>query len=456
MKSPVLELCTAAKAGDIETMRKALATGADINAPPGKNRNPALLVAAESGQADAIEFLLEQGAAADLQSSKDGSNALQKAMGKNRVAAVAALLKHKYYQEQATGGNLTSMLTFTTGTAIFRMLSDLQHALRKIAPETNCPDWTALHEAASTANSHWVRELLERGLANPTCRDGRGRTPLHCIRPTRRPYRLHGSWPAWVLGTDATQNAIWTAGCLIAYGGDIEARDCMGVTPAILDDPKYFAGIKEDVRRLCAGDFPYVGMKHLVPASLQLFIAEVYQPPKFTYRRGSPRPAASPNPDLIALEQAAAAGDAARLKEILPQICAIDLSLSAKRTALMIASETGHAEAIRTLIAAGAKVDHVVQWNRTALHLAAAKGQAASIQALLAPGADIEARDSAGYTPLMALAMHSNCSGAASALIAGGATLMRGSCRLKLQVGRRSLVVVQQSGTVDGALCISL
>ena len=60
------------------------------------------------------------------------------------------------------------------------------------------------------------------------------------------------------------------------------------------------------------------------------------------------------------------------------------------------------AEAIEVLLGAGVDVNFCAAWSGwTALHRAAERGAVAAIRCLLAHGASVDARDSAGRTPLM-------------------------------------------------------
>ncbi len=417
------QLCAAARAGDLNAIVAALQAGARIDAAPARNRNPALIVAAEAGQADAISLLLERGAAPDVLSTGDNSNPLQKALAKNRAASVAALLKHEYYQHQATGGYLTCMVTFTTGTAVFQMLSDLQFALRPVTSDNQSPGWTPLHEAAYTANEMWVRELLERGLARAKCTDAHGRTPLHGIRPMRRPYPVHGSFIPMVAGTDANENATRAAAALIIHGADVESRANNGKPPTIVDDPTFSQRIQDAVRNRCTGVFPSADLKRLHPTALQRYIGPVFQTPKFVRgRRGPARPATVPRAELLALEAAVMGGDCSALGHLLPQVGNLDLRLSGKRTPLQLAAEKGRAEVVQQLIAAGANLEGAPLAGRTALHFAAANAHASTVEVLIQAGANPKAYDNMGYTPLMMTAMNPSGAEVAKVLMRGGAS----------------------------------
>jgi hypothetical protein len=81
-------------------------------------------------------------------------------------------------------------------------------------------------------------------------------------------------------------------------------------------------------------------------------------------------------------------------------------------------------DCLRALLEAGAKVGDIDQAGNTALHWAARMGLAGVCKELLTKGADVEARNTAGLTPLMAAAEHVDGyrpGGAEDVLLAAGA-----------------------------------
>jgi ankyrin repeat protein len=103
------------------------------------------------------------------------------------------------------------------------------------------------------------------------------------------------------------------------------------------------------------------------------------------------------------LKQAAAAGDAARVRALLAAGTPADEPSHVGVTALMIASRRGHVEVMQLLLAAGADVnnrdDVVNEW--TPLVHAVHKRQTRAVRLLLEAGADPDLRMGGGATALM-------------------------------------------------------
>lgn len=74
-----------------------------------------------------------------------------------------------------------------------------------------------------------------------------------------------------------------------------------------------------------------------------------------------------------AWQQAVAAGDAARLAELLERGAEVDALDRYGQTALMLAARNGHFEAVHTLVDAGADLDHTAKHHLSALMLAVIK-----------------------------------------------------------------------------------
>jgi ankyrin repeat protein len=69
--SPPNELASAARTGDLETIDRLVAAGADVNAPSGVNGWPPILHALHKGQHASVERLLEKGASVQGQAGRD-------------------------------------------------------------------------------------------------------------------------------------------------------------------------------------------------------------------------------------------------------------------------------------------------------------------------------------------------------------------------------------------------
>jgi len=69
--SPPNGLASAARTGDLETIDRLVAVGADVNAPSGVNGWPPILHALHKGQHASVEGLLEKGASLQGQAGRD-------------------------------------------------------------------------------------------------------------------------------------------------------------------------------------------------------------------------------------------------------------------------------------------------------------------------------------------------------------------------------------------------
>jgi ankyrin repeat protein len=69
--NPPNHLASAARTGDLETIDRLIAAGADVNAPSGVNDWPPILHALHKGQHDSVERLLERGASVHGRAGQD-------------------------------------------------------------------------------------------------------------------------------------------------------------------------------------------------------------------------------------------------------------------------------------------------------------------------------------------------------------------------------------------------
>lgn len=88
---PVGPLATAARQGDLDTIDRLIAAGADVNAPSGANAWPPLIHAIHKEQRQAVARLLDRGASV---AGRVGGTALFMAAGYGDAETVALLLSH--------------------------------------------------------------------------------------------------------------------------------------------------------------------------------------------------------------------------------------------------------------------------------------------------------------------------------------------------------------------------
>lgn len=115
--------------------------------------------------------------------------------------------------------------------------------------------------------------------------------------------------------------------------------------------------------------------------------------------------------DALTLHEAAATGNARRLKTILGQSRTRVNAVNPEGfTPLGLASFFGHADAVRVLLDFGAEVNlrQPSRFANTALDAAVAGNQADVVRILLAARGDPNARSEGGHTPLHKAAAHGN------------------------------------------------
>lgn len=100
------------------------------------------------------------------------------------------------------------------------------------------------------------------------------------------------------------------------------------------------------------------------------------------------------------LHEAASAGDAERVKQLLDRGVKVNARDAEGRTALHEAALAGHAQTIDLLMENGAKVNARDDHGRAALHEAALAGKLEAVVALLHGGASPKARDDEGNNAL--------------------------------------------------------
>lgn len=233
-------LALAARAGDVDLVRRMLQRGADPRRADLHGKSP-LMVAANHGHVEVVRALLDAGAPVDA-ADPAGGTALWWAP-KSR-ADVVRLLLERGARADVVGANARTPISdaasvgnlevfdrlLAAGARIDVGLGALAEALRHghvalarrilgldgvdvdRADPHPCPGRTPLIAAAEGGSEEGVTLVLERG-ADPRRRDGRGRTALHAA---------------------AAYAHAGVVRILVASGAEAESRDALGMTPLIL------------------------------------------------------------------------------------------------------------------------------------------------------------------------------------------------------------------------------
>lgn len=153
--------------------------------------------------------------------------------------------------------------------------------------------------------------------------------------------------------------------CLLAVGGDVNAKNAHGITPLMLAAEEGYEEI----------------LQELIDAGAEL-----------NFRNQD---------NETALMIAAVAGQARSLEILIDAHADLEVLGPGDRTALMMAAKEGQSESVRILVKAGAKLETRDRFEKTALMLAATEGNPESIEALMQAKADSTITDKRGRTVLM-------------------------------------------------------
>lgn len=331
-----------AESGQVEPLREAIASGADLEARDDEGRT-ALLVAVLSGMREAIAVLLEAGADPD--------------------AAEEATPGYRPLQRAALAADLAPRERIAILELLLRRGAD--------AAAADSTGTTALHLVIPWGTSEVVDELLAAG-ANAGAADRGGRTPFHVA---------------------ASRGATAVADLLLGDDGEISSptpstREDTAL--ARLDDRAILesllnAGANPDPAD-ASGDTPlHVAAERGADATVAWLLAHGADPSR------------RDDDDVTPLHRAANGDIAAKLIEAGAPIDPPDRD---GRTPLHRAVGDGRSDVVDRLLAHDALAGIGDREGRTPLHVAAAAGRAHLVERLLDAGADVNAKDGDGFTPL--------------------------------------------------------
>jgi ankyrin repeat protein len=156
-------------------VKRLVEAGADVNAARWDGTT-ALMIASNSGNAEAVKLLLERGAQVNAAESRKGQTALMWAASEGHSEVVQLLIKHGADVKVVSKTGYTA-LTFAA------VKNDAQSVSRLIAagadPNTKLPDGSSALIAAAAFRSTEAAIALVEGGAEVKVADRRGNTPLH-------------------------------------------------------------------------------------------------------------------------------------------------------------------------------------------------------------------------------------------------------------------------------------
>ena len=164
-KPPDISIHDAAREGNIEAIKQAIADGAEVNAKGIGGFTP-LLIAAMEGHNEVVELLISKGADVDARQYGNGLTPLRFAAERG-YKEIVELLISKGADVNAKEGNLTA-LNWADG--------EIADLLRKHGGKTGAE--LSIHKAAEAGNIEAVKQHLAAG-ANVNAKDEDGATPLH-------------------------------------------------------------------------------------------------------------------------------------------------------------------------------------------------------------------------------------------------------------------------------------
>jgi cytohesin len=197
----------AVKAGDTAAVQRHLDAGLNVHAKdpdPAHDGWEAIHVAAQLGNADIVQLLLDRGARPD-EKTKAGETPLELALRAKHPEVAALLIASG---ADLGGGQAEMALQLSAQNGYASLMQTLLSRQTRIDAKGD-EGRTALHWAVSNGSMDVVRLLLFRG-ADPNARDDSGATPLHlAVASARR---------------DLVE-------LLVDRGSDVNATDAGGQTP---------------------------------------------------------------------------------------------------------------------------------------------------------------------------------------------------------------------------------
>ncbi|XP_078583018.1 uncharacterized protein LOC144865869 [Branchiostoma floridae x Branchiostoma japonicum] len=339
-----------------------------------EQQEKALRDAAEHGDTDRVEQLLEEGVNPDAHANNLWKRTpLHLAAQKGHHETVSALL--------AAGADVNAQGDWKK-TPLHRAAGNGHHetvsALLAAGAHVNVQDdeqRTPLHLAVENGHHETLSALLAAG-ADVNIKDRHKKTPLHLA---------------------AEKGHHETVSALLAAGADVNVQDRVKKTPLHMAAEK---GHHETVSALLTAGADVNAQGRLQKTPLHLAADKGHHETVSALLTAGADVNVQDMAQMTPLHLAAEKGHHETVSALLAAGADVNVQDMAQRTPLYLAAENGHHETVAALLTAGAEVD-VRDWqHKTPLHWAAYRGHHETVSALLAAGADVNVQDKWQWTPL--------------------------------------------------------
>ncbi|XP_055543762.1 uncharacterized protein LOC129729275 [Wyeomyia smithii] len=436
----------AAEQGKVETIKKLLTTGANVDATT-KNGDTPLIVAVKSRCSDAllIDALLEQTNNIDAANS-EGWTALHYAADQGKVETIKKLLTTGANVDATTKNGDTPLIVAAKALYSDALLIDALLERDKNINATNSEGWTALHYAADQGKFETIKKLLTTG-ANVDATTKNGDTPLIvAVKSWCRNALLIDALLEQTNNIDAANSEGWTALHYAAKEGKIETIKTLLTAGANVDATTEDG----DTALMIASEFGRINVVHTLlerDENINATNSKGWTALHYAAEQGRVRTiqkllttganvdATANNGDTplivaakswcsaslpidallertnnvnaansegwTALHYTAKAGNVKTIKKLLTTRANVDAVTENGDTALMVATKFGRSNVIHTLLARDKNINAANSEGWTALHYAAKAGNVKTVRKLLTAGANVDATTENGDTALM-------------------------------------------------------
>ncbi|KAF7546924.1 hypothetical protein G7Z17_g8080 [Cylindrodendrum hubeiense] len=400
-------LSHAAESGNIDIMNALMDGGAFPNSADARYRTP-LSYASEKGHDFAVDILLGDQRVEPDTKDHDGFTPLWRAVWKEHEAVVKLLLdtgKVNLDVEDGDGGTPLSWAAANGNEAIVKLLIEKDANIEAKGKDGHTP----LSRAAAYEHEAIVKLLIENG-ADVEVKEKDSWTPLSWaaseghtaivklliemgadIEVKEEIGRMPLSWAADHGHEDIVK-------LLIENGADVERKNQYGETPlskAAMDGDEaiFKLLIKKGANPMAKGEYGRTLLTRAVEsgnqAIVELLIEKGVDIEEVGEFGGTP------------LLRAASRGRKAIVKLLIEKGANIEAREGHEYTPLLQAAEDGNKAIAKLLIKKGADVNVKDQYDQTPLSHAASRGHKAMVKLLLAKGADLEVKDQWSRTALL-------------------------------------------------------